>query len=34
MTGLTSTTWYFAMTAVDKTGHESDRTKVESIVAQ
>ena len=34
MTGLTNTTWYFAMTAVDKTGHESDRTQVESIVAQ
>ena len=34
MTGLTNTTWYFAMTAVDKSGHESDRTQVESIVAE
>ena len=34
MTGLTNTTWYFAMTAVDKAGHESDRTQVESIVAE
>jgi len=33
MTGLTPTTWYFAITAYDKAGHESDRTLVESIVA-
>ena len=34
MSGLTNTTWYFAMTAFDKSGHESDRTEVASIAAE
>jgi hypothetical protein len=33
-TGLTQTTWYFAMTAYDTAGRESDRTAVASIVTQ
>ena len=33
-TGLTQTTWYFAMTAYDTAGRESDRTATESIVTQ
>ena len=33
-TGLAQTTWYFAMTAYDTAGRESDRTAVASIVAQ
>jgi Putative Ig domain len=33
-TGLTQTTWYFAMTAYDSAGRESDRTAVASIVTQ
>ena len=31
MTGLPKTTWYFAMTAYDRNGMESDRTPVASI---
>lgn len=34
MDGLTPTTWYFAMTAFDSKGHESDRTEVASIIAE
>jgi hypothetical protein len=34
LTGLTPTTWYFAMTAYDSGGRESDRTAVESIAAE
>jgi hypothetical protein len=33
-TGLAQTTWYFAMTAYDSAGRESDRTAVASIVTQ
>jgi Putative Ig domain len=32
MSGLIRATWYFAMTAYDKSGSESDRTEVASIV--
>jgi hypothetical protein len=31
MSGLIRATWYFAMTAYDKSGRESDRTEVSSI---
>jgi hypothetical protein len=34
MTGLTRATWYFAMTAYDSGGRESDRTAVASIVTE
>ena len=34
MTGLTQTTWYFAMTAYDSAGRESDRTAGASTVTQ
>jgi hypothetical protein len=34
LTGLAQTTWYFAMTAYDSAGRESDRTAVASIVTQ
>ena len=34
LTGLTQTTWYFAMTAYDSAGRESDRTAVASLAAQ
>jgi len=34
MSSLTPTTWYFAISAYDKAGHESDRTQVESIIAE
>jgi hypothetical protein len=33
LTGLAQTTWYFAMTAYDSAGHESDRTAVASLPA-
>ena len=32
MSGLIRATWYFAMTAYDKSGRESDRTEVSSIM--
>jgi hypothetical protein len=32
MSGLIRATWYFAMTAYDRSGHESDRTEVASIL--
>jgi hypothetical protein len=31
MSGLLRATWYFALTAYDKNGRESDRTEVASI---
>ena len=31
MTGLSKATWYFAISAYDRNGHESDRTEVTSI---
>jgi hypothetical protein len=34
LSGLTQTTWYFAMTAYDTAGRESDRTAVATLVAQ
>jgi Putative Ig domain len=34
MTGLIPATWYFAMTAYDRSGRESNRTEVASIVTQ
>jgi len=34
LTGLAQTTWYFAMTAYDSVGRESDRTAVASLVTQ
>jgi hypothetical protein len=34
LSGLTQTTWYFAMTAYDTAGNESDRTAVATLVAQ
>jgi hypothetical protein len=34
LTGLVQTTWYFAMTAYDSAGRESDRTAVASLVTQ
>jgi len=34
LTGLAKTTWYFAMTAYDSAGRESDRTAVANLSAQ
>jgi hypothetical protein len=34
LSGLTQTTWYFAMTAYDTAGNESDRTAVATLAAQ
>jgi hypothetical protein len=34
LTGLAKTTWYFAMTAYDSAGRESDRTVVANLSAQ
>jgi hypothetical protein len=34
LSGLTQTTWYFAMTAYDTAGNESDRTAVATLVAE
>jgi Putative Ig domain len=34
LTGLTQATWYFAMTAYDSAGRESDRTAVATLSAQ
>jgi Putative Ig domain len=34
LSGLTQTTWYFAMTAYDTAGRESDRTAVATLVAE
>jgi hypothetical protein len=34
LSGLTQTTWYFAMTAYDTAGNESDRTAVATLIAQ